>query len=502
MQHFNKCNLYITAPDFKNGKSTPSTGTIYKFSIFILCLVTLLSFFSCKKIIEIKSPVGSITTSQVFSANDQAIAATTNLYYNLINTGAINSSSGFASSSMTVLCGMSSDELVPFDQTATSLYAQFMNNKLLSTNNMVYNSFWKNAYSTIYNANAIIEKINNSTLVDDSIKKELLGEAKFIRAFCNFYLTNLFGDIPLVTSLNWHNTSLLSRSPASEVYKAIISDLKDANNLLSPDFLMGNNERIFPTKWAAAALLARTYLYLKDWGNADENATKVINETNTFNLEGNLNNVFLYDSKEAIWQLKQSNSTNTYNATPEGYLLIPRSITANPFCYLNGTLLSSFEPEDLRRYYWIDSVIYNGVKYFYPKKYKEGPSQAAPNNPYKEYYIVLRLAEVYLIRAEAKANQNFLSEAIADLNEIRNRAGLVDLPFTLTKDQVLSAVEQERKIELFAEWGHRWLDLKRTERANAVLSPIKPDWNNYATLYPIPLNDIKTDPNLFQNPGY
>lgn len=495
MQYFNKYNFHIMS-------TIRNFFDIHKAIIFILSVLVFLSFFSCKKIVEIKPPVGSITTAQVFSTNDQATAATANLYYNLINTGAINSSSGFASSSMTVLCGMSSDELLPFDQTATSLYAQFMNNKLLSTNNMVYNSFWKNAYSAIYNANAIIDQINNSTLVNDSLKKELLGEAKFIRAFCNFYLTNLFGDIPLVTSLNWHNTSLLSRSPTSEVYKSIISDLKDASNLLSSDFLMGNNERIIPTKWAAATLLARTYLYLKDWGNADENATKVINETNRFNLEVNIDNVFLYDSKEAIWQLKQSNSTNTYNATPEGYLIIPRSITANPFCYLNSALLNSFEPDDLRKYFWIDSVEYNGMKYFYPKKYKEGPTQAAPNNPYKEYYVVLRLAEVYLIRAEAKVNQDLLNEAITDLNKIRNRAGLPDLPSTLTKEQVLSAVEQERKIELFAEWGHRWLDLKRMEKANAVLSLIKSNWNSYAVLYPIPLNDIKTDPNLSQNSGY
>ena len=84
---------------------------------------------------------------------------------------------------------------------------------------------------------------------------------------------------------------------------------------------------------------------------------------------------------------------------------------------------------------------------------------------------------------------------------IRIRAGLA--PSTvLTSEQLLTAIEKERRIELFAEWGHRWFDLKRTGRVDAVLSPLKPGWRPDAALFPIPLPEILRNPSLIQNPGY
>jgi hypothetical protein len=124
-----------------------------------------------------------------------------------------------------------------------------------------------------------------------------------------------------------------------------------------------------------------------------------------------------------------------------------------------------------------------------------------------EYYMVLRLAEQYLIRAEAEANGagGGTAAAIADLNVIRGRAGLPALSPSLTPAQVITAVAHERQTELFAEWGHRWLDLKRTGQAGAVLSviPLKQPWlGAYQLLYPIPFTETQDDPNLVQNPGY
>jgi hypothetical protein len=80
---------------------------------------------------------------------------------------------------------------------------------------------------------------------------------------------------------------------------------------------------------------------------------------------------------------------------------------------------------------------------------------------------------LYLIDAEAKAQQGKIAEAKADVDIIRKRAGLAALTSTITKDQLLLAIEKERKLELFGEWGHRWLDLKRTGRADAVLGGIR-----------------------------
>jgi hypothetical protein len=119
-----------------------------------------------------------------------------------------------------------------------------------------------------------------------------------------------------------------------------------------------------------------------------------------------------------------------------------------------------------------------------------------------EYLMVLRLAEQFLIRAEARAHQKNLADAISDLNIIRHRAGLPDLSSSLVQADVLAAVEKEKRIEFFAEFGHRWFDLKRTGRVDAVLAPIKPLWTSTAAFYPLPFSELQKDPNLTQNPGY
>jgi hypothetical protein len=108
---------------------------------------------------------------------------------------------------------------------------------------------------------------------------------------------------------------------------------------------------------------------------------------------------------------------------------------------------------------------------------------------------------VYLIRAEARARQNKIIEGQGDLNVVRNRAGLPDVSMT-SQAALLAAVEKERFTELFTEFGHRWFDLKRTDRIDAVLGSEKPGWKTDAALYPIPDAQIQVNNNLSQNPGY
>jgi starch-binding outer membrane protein, SusD/RagB family len=462
--------------------------------IFILILTVYIT--GCKKLMNIPPPVGTIITSQVFSTDGQAASAAANMYY-----GMINARQSFASSAMTILAGMSADELITFDQAYTDQFIQFQLNELIASNSYVNGSLWSQAYSTIYNANAILAGLTDYSGVHDSVKNELTGEAEFVRAFCDFYLVNLFGDIPLVTSINWQKTNLLVRTPATQIYQAILADLKDAQQRLPGDYSAGNGQRIVPNKWAATALLARLYLYTGDYVDAETQADSLINNSSLYSLMADPNAIFLINSNEAIWQLQQSNSTNTFTATPEGYWLIPRNATFQPNFYLTPQLLNAFESGDIRRAEWVDSTIYGGITYYYPYKYKTGSAEAVPDGTYTEYYMVLRLGEQYLIRAESRAQQNDLSGAIADLNIIRTRAGLPNTSAASQQD-LLTAIAHERQIELFAEWGHRWLDLKRTGNAGPVLSPIKPAWTNNAALYPIPLNEIMADPNLIQNTGY
>ena len=199
--------------------------------------------------------------------------------------------------------------------------------------------------------------------------------------------------------------------------------------------------------------------------------------------------------------MQQNNANLPYNATPEGYQIIPRNRTTKPNIYLTPQLLSAFETGDKRKSAWIDSTVFSNTTYFYPYKYKLGPGQAKINGPYSEFYTLFRLGEQYLIRAECRA-QLGESDAINDLNAIRNRAGLSNYSGATDKTSLLAAIAHERQVELFAELGHRWLDLKRTEQVSTILKPIKSLWTSNDQLYPIPVGELTTDPNLTQNPGY
>ena len=164
---------------------------------------------------------------------------------------------------------------------------------------------------------------------------------------------------------------------------------------------------------------------------------------------------------------------------------------------LAPSLLGSFEPGDERRTDWIDSITISAMSYYFAFKYKVQVS-----SDLTEYSMVLRLAEQYLIRSEAEAELNDLSAAAIDLNMIRNRAALPNTS-AVTQADFLTAIIHERQTELFSEWGHRWLDLKRNNLAGQILGPLKsPDWQAADTLYPIPKAEITNDPNLTQNPGY
>jgi starch-binding outer membrane protein, SusD/RagB family len=453
---------------------------------------------SCKKLVQIPPPVSSITTSQVFADSSDAAAAILGLYSSM---GYANE--GFATGLLTIYPGESADELLSFNDRGDDF--QLSTNTVLSSNGTT-SYIWQLAYSGMYAPNAIIGGLQASTSISPGVKSELMGEAKWFRAFINFYLVNLFGNIPLITSVNFVSTAVTSNAPSSQVYQLIITDLQDAQNSLASDYSAGYGERIRVNKWAATALLARVYLYQQIWDSAEDQASAVINNVGLYSLDSNLNNVFLADSPEAILQWQNNSSLNvvTYNGTSEGSIFIPYDSTTQPNYYLTNQLLNGFENGDLRKAAWLDSTDYSGITYYYPYKYKVGPAQQSANAPITEYYTVLRLAEQYLIRAEARAQEGKLPEAIMDLNTIRNRAHLTPLLTSLSQSQVLAAVAQERRIELFAEWGHRWLDLKRTGQVGTVFStiPYKSAYQPFQQLYPIPPSEMQADPNLRQNPGY
>ncbi|MDR3714167.1 MAG: RagB/SusD family nutrient uptake outer membrane protein [Puia sp.] len=460
----------------------------------------------CKKLVTVDAPLTSVNQANVYGNDASAIAVLTGIYTAMSTPGSVFT----GSTGISFFSGLSADELTLYSgiSNTSSWYSYYTNSLYSTTKGTVGSDYWSPAYNYIYTCNAAIEGISNSTAITVSIKQQLLGESYFMRAFIYFYLANLFGDAPLITTTDYKTNESLSRAPKPQIYQQVITDLKTAEGLLNASYLdgnlqvysSGNVQKVRPTKWAAMALLARTYLYIKDWADAENESDSLINNP-TFSLSS-IGNVFLANSSEAIWQLQPINSElNTQDAWV--FILPSSGPNANYPVYLSNQLLGKFEPGDLRRFNWIDSVIVGNDTFYYPYKYKS----AAYGAPLTEYLMVFRLGEQYLIRAEARAQQNDLTGAQADIDVIRARSMLGN---TTSGDytSLLSSILHERQVELFTEWGHRWLDLKRTSSVDSVMTyatPIKSAglaWNSFQQLYPILYTDILEDRNLIQNQGY
>lgn len=453
-------------------------------SFVVIALLALIFSAGCKKLVQVDLPDGQLEKSVVFSNDSLANTAVIGLHSNIMSQLRY-----FLNGGISLYAGLSADEL---NRTSSSIEEdEFLSNSLNTTNSLIGNNIWKAAYSYLYQCNISLEGLQQSTGVSTGAKKRLAAEVKFVRAICYFYLVNSFGDVPLVITSNANNNARLSRSPIDSIYKQIIGDLEDAVADL-PDVM----ENTRPNKMAGLALLARVYLFKENYTEAEKAADLVINSSR-YTLVTELSDVFKSVSKETVFQwapvLSQTNSA-------EGRIFNPGLSSPIPVYTITNSLLNSFEPFDQRKVKWLKEVQQggSGPKYTYPNKYKISVS-----TPATEYNVVLRLSEQYLIRAEARTQQDKLDSAIADINVIRTRAGLPPRPSSLSKSQCLDSIELERRIELFAEWGHRWFDLKRLNKANLLLSGINgKNWQPYDQLYPIPLSEIERAPNLGQNEGY
>jgi hypothetical protein len=505
----------------KDNKSTsdtnqPQKGTakVINISTKITACMLIAAFISCTKLVEVDPPVTNVNADNVYTNDITATAVLTGLYTRLAQgVGGFTGIDGIS-----VRAGLSADEFAILGNvTASKILAYYRNNLSVSTG--LGSELWAGWYQSIYYCNAAVEGIATSKAISEGAKEQLMGEAKFLRAFLHFYLLNTFGDIPIVLTTDYKVNSFLGKTLKDKVYLQIISDLKEAEELLSENFLngslqpyVGEVERVRPSKWAAKAMLARVYLYTKNYVNAEQKASEVI-DAPLFAM-ANTGNTFLragLGNKEAIWQLQPVISG--WNTEDARVLLLNGAIGNNRPVQLSKSLLTVFEPGDKRRIDWVrDTVIAgNPVKYVF--KYKS----AKLNNSVTEYLMVLRLAEQYLIRAEARAAQDNLQGAVNDLNILRNRARAmptVDVPNplpdwdagVLSKVQVLDKVMGERRIELFSEWGHRWYDLKRTNTIDVVMTTAAIAkggiWDSYKQLYPIPTSEIERNYNMVQNSGY
>lgn len=469
----------MTAILYKIGKN----NICQKIAIF---LVLLLLNAGCDSFVEVSQPSGQLTTETIFQDRATAEAAVTAVYSSMRDTGILSGSN----ISVTTKMGAYADEL-NFYGTSSNTTLNFYNNTLLPSNPQV-NNWWKAAYNQIYAANSIIEGISNSTQLSQADKDQFTGESLFIRSLIHFYLMNLYGDVPYITSTDYVSNNKTIRRPADFLYSKIIEDLLVSYSLLQEKYL--TTERTRPNKAIAMALLARVYLYSQHWAEAGNAASYIINKNDIYKWESDLNKIFLKGSTTTIWQYKPA--LEGQNSAEGGAMILlagpPSDVALNPL------FVDSFETGDLRKQKWIASVSKGSLSWSFSYKYKNKLMTPAS----VEYSIQFRLAEQYLIRAEARAYQGDLIGAKEDLNKIRRNAGLNDTN-ALSQQEIIAAVKKERRFELFTESGHRFFDLKRNGDLDAVLTGVKFGWNSTDRLLPIPESELTLNPNLQpQNPGY
>lgn len=443
-----------------------------------LCML----YTGCSDFLEVDTPKDQVDAVQTFNDDKTAVAAVNSAYILLLEDGFL----GSMLTSNPILSGCYTDELEATIGGTTD-FKNFYEGSVTGSSNAV-RQLWNKTYKQIYVVNNILESLETSTGISENLSNQLKGEALAIRGLMHFYLAQTFGEVPFVPSTDYRVNSTIEKQSVHAVMERAIRDLEEAEILLIP--LYPGPERIRINQSTVQAFLARMYLYTEKWEQARSYAQLVI-DNGTYDLEP-LEDVFKKESKSAIWQLKPTMpGFNTFEAFYHIFTAVPA-----PFFRLNPSLLESFETGDGRKEHWVQAVG-ETQDYAHAFKYKVRGMSATTT----EYTVVVRLEEMYLIAAEAAVMQGDLQNGSEKLNVLRSRAGLDDIVFSNTQ-QAVDAVLQERRVELFCEFGHRFYDLKRLNRLSD-LSAVKPRWQQHFKFYPLPENEITLNPNLLpQNPGY
>jgi tetratricopeptide (TPR) repeat protein len=451
-----------------------------KLSYFFYFFLVAITTSSCKKFLEL-TPKDSI--SDDLTIVDKASAQTTlrGVYR------ALSADSYYGSSFQSI--GYLQGDNIQWTG-SQSIVQQFIDHKVKADNATVA-AIWSGIYATINRANFIITKV--PPLVDaaltDAERSQLTGEAYFIRALCYFDLARTWGGVQIVLTptLSSSDKTGIRRSTAAETYAQVLADLTKAESLLVAPTAQNPVRANKETVWA---LLARYYLYQKNWAQAESYASRVIVNTTNYQLLKPYTNFFnpssAVSTKESVFELSYS---STYTNGHRGQWQPPANggtrqiapndafvtLVNNPLIGGNRNVLIAKTSAGL----WYGNLYYR--------------------SPATDPAYIIRIAELYLVRAEARAQQDNLNAAtgaLADLNIVRDRAGLAGSA-AVTKDDILLAIENERRIE-FALEPHRWFDLVRTGRAGAVLGLT--DATKF--VLPVPATELLADNSLEQNAGY
>lgn len=454
-----------------------------KTAVWIIIMGLVLQ--SCENFVEVDVPTNQLLTPAVFEEKATAHAAMTDIYAKIRDNGLLTG----GPTGISVTLGLYTDEL-RYHGSPANTAVNYFNNTLLPTG-LDIATYWNNSYNQIYASNSVIAGVRNAIRLSQVDREQLTGEALFVRALVHSYLTGVFGSIPYVTTTELSTNSDISKITTDEVYALAIADLEEALPLLPEQY--ATTYRVRPNRFAAQALLARLYLYAGRYSEAADAASAVLDQTGLYNMQSDLTLTFKKESPATIWQLSpKAVNGNTLQASVFIFVSPPPT-----FVSLTTSQMEAFETGDLRKTNWTKTLTNANGAWHHAFKYR----QRTASTPTVEMSIVLRLSEVYLIRAEARARAGELNSAIQDVNVIRTTAGLPEANLT-TQSQILNAILQERRVELFSEYGHRFFDLKRFDTIDESLTD-KTGWESTDRLFPLPQSELNLNTNLLpQNSGY
>lgn len=450
---------------------------------YFLIITVALSVTGCKKYLE-TTPVNAVSDLDPITDKTSAETALRGVYRQL-------ASANYYGETYVTLGYFPSADI----KNLTTGGAANLVNINFRSDEVLFNSAWNAIYNTINRANHVISKIGD---IDDpqltqALKDKYTGEAKFIRALAYFDLARAWGGVQLILepTTNLVNRPKIQRSTLDQTYDQVLKDLQDAEQLL-PDGL----NRIRATKRTVWALRARLHLYRKEWQLAEDYASKLIANTTDYTLVKPYSAWFKNNAiatPESIFELEYSASN-------------PSAIRAQMQHPTNGGTYR-YAPND-KFVQLLNNATISGGRSALINKVTQGSTTIWFGDlyyrlPATDPAYIFRIAEMYLIRAEARAQLTKLTLAVDDLNKVRDRAGVANSTAT-TQDDILQAIENERRVE-FAFEAHRWFDLARTKRAKTVLEALDANIKveDYELVFPIPVTQIQLDKeNLQQNDGY
>jgi len=441
---------------------------------FTLSVFTLL-LASCSKFLDV-DPKESVSDAQTIFDKTSAEEAVNGIY------SALSSGDYYGTGFQSI--GYLSGDNVQWTGSQSQIQ-EFINHNVRAENATISGA-WSAIYRTINRANQVLTKVPEVTdpQLTPALKDQLLGEAYFIRALAYFDLARTWGGAPLITSPTSSVTDNVGipRSTQAQTYAQALSDLEAAEPLLP-----ATTNRYRATKKTVWALKARYYLYNRDWPKAEEYATRIIEDNANYKLVAPYSAFFADNARgteESVFEIFYNGTTEINNHRNQWQPQINGGTRqwapSNAFVELvndpqiggNRNVLVAKDNQNR----WYGNLYYR--------------------SPGSDPSYVIRVAELYLIRAEARAQNDDLSGALADLDAVRARAGL-SASTAVTKEEILLAIENERRLE-FAFEPHRWFDLVRTGRATTVLNFT--DERKY--LMPLPAQQLLIDPALTQNEGY